>query len=257
MSTAIIRALKQKYPNSSIVFQTSSNCIDLLLNNPDISGIGTERDYIEAMNYDMIFSPFMITQSRPDWWQYKMSMMDLYASICGVELKNRQCYVYPVNIDHLKTQYNIPKEYIVIQCKTHDVTKDYTKFPELVSLINKKLKLPVIQIGGLHDLKIEGVAMNLCNKLSFRESATLIKEAKNTICLDSAVAHIAGAVGAKRIILYGATNFELCGSGSKENTVILNPEGRLPDCKEACFKAVCPVKNCIDSIEPEKILEYL
>jgi ADP-heptose:LPS heptosyltransferase len=257
MSTAVLRALKQKYPKSNIVYQTSSNCLDLLMGNPDLSGIGTERDYIEAMNYDMVFSPFMITQSRPDWWQYKTNMMDLYASICGVELKNRQCYIYPVNIDHLKSQYDIPKEYIAIQCKTHDVTKDYTRFPELVKLINEKLKIPVIQIGGLHDPKIEGVFLNLCNKISFRESATLVKEAKNTVCLDSAVAHIAGAVGGKRIILYGATNFELCGSGSKENTVILEPEVRLPDCKESCFKASCPIKNCINSIEPEDILKFI
>lgn len=257
MSTGIIRAIKQKYPQSSIVYLTSSNCVDLLTGNPDIHAVFTERDYIEPQNFDIVFSPFMVTQSRGEWWQYKRNMMNLYADGCGVELKDNQCYIYPADIKHLKIQHSIPDEYVLIQTKTRDATKDYTRWDELAKLLNERIGIPIIQIGGKDDPVVKGTALNLCNKISFRESAALIKGAKNTITLDSAVAHLAGAVGAKRIILYGATNFELCGSGNKDNTVILEPEKRLPECGGACFKAQCPIGSCINNIEPERIVNSI
>lgn len=266
MSTGVIRALKKKYPESTISYITSTNCVDILVGNPDIHAIYSERDYIEPMNFDIVFSPFMVTQSRGEWWQYHRSMMDLYADGCGVELKNKLCYLYPADINHLKIQHSIPDEYILIQTKTRDVTKDYTRWDELIALINERLGIPIIQIGGKDDPIAKGIALNLCNKISFRESANLIKDAHATITLDSVVAHIAGAVGGKRIILYGATNFELCGSGDDFNNVainlamrdtfILEPEKRLPDCNRACFKSTCPVP-CINNIEPEEIVKLL
>jgi ADP-heptose:LPS heptosyltransferase len=259
VSTAIIKKLKEKYPNSQIDYYTSSPCKELLENNPCINKIYTERfPPTNVDQYDVVFRPYRCLQMSGGWHLNNKHFMDLYAEACGVNLQG-DYFTYFYNIAEKNI---ISGKYILIQCKTNDDTKDWGRFSEFVKLINNKLKIKVYQIGGKNDPIIEG-AENLLGKTSWSVTAKLIKEAITTICLDSAVQHLAGAINAPYIALYGAKEPILVNSGGMNEEMGQHQIRVIPNdlngCEKACYLAVCSNTKgkCINNINPEDILTLI
>ena len=256
VSTQIIRKLKEKHPNSEIHYYTTTPCVPLLMKNPDISFVFTERYPPASFEfYDVVLRPYRALQMSGGWHLSGKHFMDIYAEICGVDLE-KDYFGYFYNIEEFKIPYS---KYILIQCKTNDSAKDYDRFGELVSQINKKIKLPVIQIGSPTDPIIEGAAEFL--PLPWPKTAYLVSKAVTTVCLDSAVQHLACALNAPHIALYGPKDKEMVQSSKRilfEYQYGLEPENRN-GCKVPCNLAVCqnPLGKCINNISPEWIIELI
>ena len=265
VSASILKKLKDKHTNSKIDYYTMSICSPLLVGNPDINQIFTERNPpMNLETYDIILRPYRCLQASGGWHLSGKHSTDLLAEICGVDLEgDYRLYFYNVEERELPS----PK-YILIQCKTNDPAKDYDRFPELVSLINKTIKIPIYQIGGSKDPIIPGTAGFIKGE-TWPKVAYLISKAITTVCLDSVVQHLAGALNVPYMALYGPKMASMVRSGvgvlnNPAIAPILNHQYILepPDrggCPKWCNLAICTNSKgkCINLITPELIVSCI
>ncbi len=260
VSTSIIRKLKEKYPNSIIDYYTTNICLPLLVGNPDIHQIFTERSSPKNLeNYDIIYRPYRCLQTSGGWHLSGKHSTDLLAEVCGVDLQgDYRLFFYNVQETILPT----PK-YILIQCKTGDPAKDYDLFPELVSLINRTIKIPVFQIGGNNDPVIPETAGFIKNE-TWPKIAYIISKAITTVCLDSVCQHLAGALNVPCVSLHGAKSHFFVASGMVNgkptgvHQYFMEPPDRN-GCPTWCNLGVCQnlKGKCINNILPEEIVTYI
>ena len=263
VSTAIIRKLKEAHANSLLDYYTTTVCAPLIIGNPDINRIYTERyapQHIE--NYDILLRPYRCLQMTGGWHLSGKHFMDLYAEVCGVTL-NGDYRTFFKNFEEVPPP--APK-YILIHCKTNDPSKDYDRFPEVVSAIRTKLKLPVFQLSGEKDPIIPGITGRL--RETWPKVAHYISKAVTTVCLDSAPQHLAGSIGSPYIALFGPKDMHMVRSGvvvdggkttgTADYQFGLEPLDRN-DCPEACHLAQCHNKKgkCINNITPDQIIELI
>lgn len=97
---------------------------------------------------------------------------------------------------------------------------------------------------------------NLCGETSLRESAVLCRQSDLIITLDTAIAHLAAAVEAPRIvILYGPTNpyqwRPIVSGRTKLEQVFLD----LP-CRP-CVTRMCYHRSCSQYLKPERVMAHI
>lgn len=125
---------------------------------------------------------------------------------------------------------------------------------------------PVI-IGGPGDYQtgqfvLEGQesGMNLCGKLSFRESAALMSLAVRVICNDSAPLHLASSVNAPVTAIYCSTIPEFGFYPLSQDAIVLEEQNKL-NCRPCGLHGhkVCPEGHfsCGRTILPERVLKTI
>jgi len=162
--------------------------------------------------------------------------------ILGAEDKRKVVVVNPGAKSHLKRWGNV-------------------KYAEVINKLVSGVDCRVFITGDENDREvIEQVAlfvkvpvMNLCGKTSIGELAELMRKASLVITNDSAPLHVASAVGAPTIAIFGPSDDRRYGPLSNRSRVIKPKVACRP-----CGRALCnigPVEGCIDQIEAEEVLE--
>ena len=157
----------------------------------------------------------------------------------------------------LMSKYKLDdKKFIAINPVAYWETKlwDNEKFAHLADLANNKLKMKVVFTGS-EKVSIEGITsrmttegINLGGQTSLLDLAYLYKKAQMVITTDSGPMHLASAVGAPVIALFGPTDPARTGPHGKEHTIIT---AGLP-CSP-CFLKKCSTKKCMKDISPEQV----
>lgn len=261
VSTIILRALRKKFPDARIDYYTTAVCSELLVGNPILTNVFTERRPPKMDEYDITFRPYHCLQSSGGWHLSGKHFVELYAEACGVEIDNPKPDFYMVGKASEGTKENL-KNVVLLQCKTNDSAKDWSMENwEALAFRIRELGLRPIQIGGRNDPKIAN-ASSWLNGCTWINTANYMKNVLTTICLDSVVQHLAAAIDAPFIALYGAKESTLVATGVfNKGQHCINPVDRN-GCPKACYLANClKEKKCIDNIDPliveNLIKEYL
>lgn len=133
-------------------------------------------------------------------------------------------------------------------------------FAKLADILIKKYKVRIMITGSENDisraLRIQELAHNKlfisCGKTTLKQLGALYEKAKIVISGDSGPLHIARAVGADVIALFGPTSPELTGPyGEGSYSVIQKDVG----CRTPCYNAECSDNKCMKAISVEDVLE--
>ena len=93
--------------------------------------------------------------------------------------------------------------------------------------------------------------VNLCNRLSLRELAAFLQRVRLFVGNDSGPCHLAAAMGAKGVAIFGPTRIDLWGPLSARMTVL--QEGGV--CSPECTRSRCQFEHrCLTAITPDKVM---
>ena len=137
---------------------------------------------------------------------------------------------------------------------------------ELAEILIKKYNCQIVLTGSKEDAEeakiIENLSSNItsfCSKLSLTESAALMQRCRIVISGDTGPLHIATAVGARTIGLYGAAPISRTGPYGN-NTFALKADLKCIPCNRRKCKfqeAVIQYNPCMLNLEPEIVLNII
>ncbi len=135
----------------------------------------------------------------------------------------------------------------------------------ILHLVEKKVHL--VLCGGKEDAEkkfiasiLEGIAspflVDLSGKTTLKEMGALIEMSRLLLCVDSVSLHIASALRAKTIALFGPTSEILWGPWQNPNAHILyQPYSCRPCCQDGCAGA--KMSDCLFTLSVERVLQEI
>ena len=158
------------------------------------------------------------------------------------------------------------EKYVIVNASASNENKmwDLNNYAKIVEYIINEKNLRVIFIGAKQDYKIyENMqytkpllkeTINLCGKVTIKDSLAILKNAKFMLGNDSGNLHMASSVGTKVIGLYGPMPFEKW-YALGENNILLR--GNL-ECMPCASKGKCKNNNaCMKSISIEMVKQAI
>jgi ADP-heptose:LPS heptosyltransferase/glycosyltransferase involved in cell wall biosynthesis/predicted SAM-dependent methyltransferase len=191
-----------------------------------------------------------------------MSLVERSASQIAVALEKDRCP--KIYLDHwdevMLEKYHLPKAggpkiAIGVGARWPSRCWSRDKWLLLCQQLEKQLKAQIIQLGGESD-EFFGYGLDLIGQTSPREAAAVLSRCDLAITVDSGLAHLAAAVGAPRVVLFGPVLPETRMHTGIGRAVVATES----DCR-GCFHttglnvSVCPKghNNCMERISIENV----
>ena len=166
-------------------------------------------------------------------------------------------------------KYNLKDgKYFVLAPGASKFTKKWPYYDELAKkilenknkFVNNEEKLRIFVIGGKEDANVvktdeDGQIIDLCGKISFKESGILLKYAKVAVANDSGPFHIARAVKAKTFVFFGPTDPKLF--SFEKNTFLLNNPSCPPHSLYGDDKFPKKYADCMTGISVETVFNKI
>jgi ADP-heptose:LPS heptosyltransferase len=160
---------------------------------------------------------------------------------------------------------HIPKPYVVFHPGSNWEPKKWPTdyYARLGDRLSQKYQTNIV-ITGVHSEKSLASALesqmkqkcvNLCGKTTLIELANILKNASLVVSGDTGPMHLAAAVGAPILPLYGPTSPELNGPRGKGVSRII---WENPGCLTyPCADKSCPHRHCLNDLLPEKVFQTI
>jgi glycosyltransferase involved in cell wall biosynthesis len=264
ISTGLLEPLKKK-EGKELDYMVGPRYKDILIGNPHISEI-VDWDFNLVMQYAKSYNPHKLLLSG-NWGSGDANLYDIYSRLCQVEYGKAfvDCKEPGQEVlDILKGS-----KYITISSMGGHPHRWYPYFQKVMEKIQG---IPFVQIGGPGDPIIMG-CYNLCGRLSFRESAWVIKNSLIHIGVDTFQAHLAASLDKPQVVLYGPASSRVV--RPRGFTIDVTPNyvdicpiigpcsGAKQDCDARCMKSHHPdvIVNCtnilIEEVDKGGTLEEL
>jgi ADP-heptose:LPS heptosyltransferase len=228
----VSRYLRAKYPNAHLSWAISPVYRELIDTNPNIDEticlncvtdwikLSKHSDYDEIIDLHVNYRicqccqvPLVKERGNPfvsafEWFDYG-ALLEAFSVGAGLPKISAQPLLYLGN-EHARAvdALELPDNYCVIHRESNDRVKDWTdaKWQFLAKWIRNELNLAIVEVGAGKDIDqspLNGLAINLINRLSILQTAEVIKRARFFIGIDSGPAHLANATKVPGIILLG------------------------------------------------------
>ncbi len=248
MTTQCFKGIKERHPGLPLHYMTQSKYADIVTNNPYIDAI-IEWDDRYFDRYEIIYNPHGEKILPGGWNNGDVKLADMYPYFCNVKADK-------MFIDLVKPDIELPEEYILVQTSGgHKVFRTYTHMNTVLA----KMNMPSVLIGDSNDLSAN-VDFDLRGKLTWREVAWVMKNAKVAIVIDSFPSHLAGALETPAVVLFGPAPARVTGPlGNPNKLRFLEPDKLkvcpiVSNCWGEAHKEVCQ-SPCINSISPFTIVK--
>jgi len=247
LTTGVLRNLREKHPGMLLDYMTSDIYRDIVENNLYINEI-VKWDPEIVKDYAHVYYPHQVIR-RGNWGAGDTPLSRLYSDLCSVEYT--EMFIDTVRPKNQAVDVLEGKNYIVIHNNGGTPHRFYPFMDKSLESLCRQ-GLIFVQVGGGKDPKVN-CAVDLRGKLSFRETAWVMANAKMFIGVDSFPAHLAACLHKVGIIIY-----------SSQSRRIIKPEYITVDIRPN-YSLVCPIigpcsgnyndcnYNCIKSINPEII----
>jgi lipopolysaccharide heptosyltransferase II len=133
-------------------------------------------------------------------------------------------------------------------------------FAALADMLIEKMGVKVILSGAKKDIglidRITGMMKNncavSCGKTTLKELGALLERAHLVVANDTGPMHLAVAMKAKTIALFGPTSPELTGPYGKGNYVVICKAG---SCEVPCYDVTCTDNRCMALITVDDVFK--
>ncbi len=267
IATGVVKGLHKKFPNAKIYFATKPQYYNILNGNPDITAVVPyDETMINYRNFetwgpqknpfDIVYCPFIVTQRIPHWIHggHGEYLGDVYAHLCDLP----SCDEQYIRLDDV-SDLNLPDKFITIHAQTRQDPKDYDYMQHI---INNIYDIPIVQIGGRDDKKLDGITLDLRGRTTPQTLASVFSKAKLHIGLDSFPLHIALHVNCPVVAMFGGTYMKQgTRPDRKELLYGIETPNRGP-CPTSCHLVECAAKKmgfdkCINNIPVDMVLDEI
>jgi len=296
MGTTVLRAVRVKYPTAQIDFMTEKANINTLEGNPDINNIIIGSNYYEALDvfstngYDEIYKLNMINHTETSWHHIpelkNQHLVEWYGKKAEVDVSgDDNIYIYPSEKDEkvvdavlaeiigdltnkkLVAIHTSSGQYNGKDKKYRIESKDWSiNYFDITAERLCRNGYTVIQIGASSDRKMEYKdVVDLTGKMSFKQTACLLKKCVLYLGVDSGPAYLAGWAGLPALILMGATQFVKNGGPSvgprQSNVEYINaPKPNDKNCSPSPCYINCVIQKlggCIADISTDSVWDKI
>lgn len=285
ISTPIIRAIKQKHPNSNIYFYTQKPYMEVFHNNTDVTAVYETNNYQDFYkllhphigNTDHLIVPLGMGNHYDTLWHHTDfgHMIDWYANRIPKELEIE----VPIKNKHIifafdklsSLEFPLSSEffpYIVVHTTSRLESKDWPieNWVKLINQLHEQYpKLHFLQVGQEKDARIVQPQTIFYDSPSLSHSANLIQNAEFYIGIDSGPAYIAEALNKQAFIIMGATTAQTgekiaaVGPVGPNLTYIEAHRPNHPNCVPNPCVNHCAYSGgpCINTIQPEEVFAVI
>ncbi|MDP6293135.1 MAG: glycosyltransferase family 9 protein [Candidatus Woesearchaeota archaeon] len=247
LATPMIAALRNRYknakisvvvrPGSAAALQKNKDVDEIIkLQPPHFGGKGSWRDFLRLANksYDLVIEPhgdprniLVAFLAGNLVWGFGSRGLGFLLNRKGVDRGHTISKLLQlVGGGSTATQWHdfddkiskkLPAKYVVFAPETTKPEKEWkdSQWQELA----KKIKLPIIVTGQKQQLSIDK-AISLVGKTSPAQLASVLKKASIVVSVDSGTAHIAHAVRAPLLTLFGPENAKEWGYSDDKSIII-------------------------------------
>lgn len=212
-ATPIIHALRQKYPGHQLVVSTDVH--EVFINNPDIDLLMATTSGYRPSSDDIVINLDEAYERRPD-----RHILDAYVEVSGVVLDDMRLRLYPNRYDYdavkvllgekLHSWFEGGVRYLVAlhPCGTSDRQWPLEHWCRFLELLREREDVAGIVVGAGSDLKMEehDRLVSVVSRCDLLTTSACIALSDVLIAPDSALLHVAAAVGTPAIGLYGMAN---------------------------------------------------
>jgi ADP-heptose:LPS heptosyltransferase len=192
MTTQCFKGLKEKHKNLSLIYMTQDVYKDIVTNNPYLDGIVSYNP--DAFSeYQIVYNPHGDKILPGGWNNLDVTLHSMYPYFCNVKADD-------IFIDEVNPNIDLPDEYMIVHTTGGD--REHRTYNHMDVVIDK-VGLPAIQIGGNLDKVCTKATLDLRDKLTWRQTAWIMKRAKVAVVIDSFPAHLAGALHTPVVTLFG------------------------------------------------------
>jgi glycosyltransferase involved in cell wall biosynthesis len=246
MSTQCFKGIKERHPGLPLVYMTQKQFMDIVEENPYLDEI-IEWDSRKQDLFMVTYNPHGDRILPGGFNNLDVKLHSMYPYFTKV--KPDDIYIKPVD-----PGLDLPPEYIVVHTTGGD---PYYRTYKAMDVVIDKIGFPVIQIGGASDFACRKADFDLRGKLTWRQTAWVMKGAKAAVVIDSYPAHLAGALGTPVVVLFGPAPARVTAPRGEESKIIcLEPNkldvcpnltncwGRPGEerCKAPCILTISPLK---------------
>ena len=208
MMTPIIKAVKEKYPNSKLFVAVKRKGVRkdsyyLVLKNLKYVDKIIESKYINKKDFDLFYdlTKCCTLYERPG---LTFNRIDLFASACEVSLEDKTP-IYDIEIGE-----KLSKDTIAIHIKSEDEKRNW---PEkynysLINLILRNTKYNVLILDNNLEETVNNPRVSYCTNKNIEETAALLKQCKYFVGPDSCFMHFAAAFKIPSLVLMGSIPIE-------------------------------------------------
>jgi len=268
MTTQCFKGIKERHPKLPLVYMTQRVYQDIVADNPYIDEI-IDWDERLLKRYQVVYNPHGEHILPGGFNSLDETLYSMYPYFCKVDADD-------LVIEQVKPEAQMiamaefkarksgridifkkwPDEYIVVH--TTGGSQKYRSYPHM-DVALKGIGLPVVQIGGPSDIRCKS-DLDLCGKLTWRESAWVMANAKAAVVIDSFLSHLAGAVGTDAVVIFGPAPPRVVGPKAQGCKII----NLKPDMLKVCSSMThCWSTNqncnspCIHTISPMAVKKAL
>ncbi|RRD39166.1 glycosyltransferase family 9 protein [Leptotrichia sp. OH3620_COT-345] len=156
-------------------------------------------------------------------------------------------------------KYNLLSEkYIVLSPGASKFTKKWPFYNELAKKIVRETDIKIFITGGKEDYDLiekNDRIINLCGKISFKESGVIIKYAEISVVNDSGPFHISRALKTKTFVFFGPTDPDLF--SFEDITFLIKNSKCIPHSLYGDDKFPKKYEKCMSDISVEEVYEKI
>lgn len=173
---------------------------------------------------------------------------------------NLEFYIDKNNENDFIKKYNLGiKDYFVLAPGASKYTKKWPYYEELAKKLLEKTDKRIFVIGGKEDFEKVQIkndrVINLCGKISFKESGIVLKYSNMAIVNDSGPFHIARALKVKTFVFFGPTDPKLF-SFEKDTHLFYNKNCK-PHSLYGDDKFMKKYEDCMSGISVDEVVEKI